>query len=267
MSGSLQIDRLQEQMRRLRLGRSVEYLPGILESAARRELSYSDVLEEVLTTEIAGKYEAGTAMRVAKAHFPFVKTLESFEFKFQPSVDPKLVRELGTCRFIANGENVLLLGPPGVGKTHLAVGLAVKACGAGLTTLFTTAANLLTALMRAQSENRLEDKLKALTKPKLLVIDEIGYLPLDRNGANLLFQLVARRYERGSIVMTSNHSLTGWGEVLGDVVIATAILDRLLHHSTTLNIKGESYRLKEKRKAGLLGRTPAFTSEQAPEPA
>lgn len=262
MSGSLQIDRLQEQMRRLRLVRSLDQLPSILESAARRELSYSDFLEEVLTTEIAGKNETGTAMRVAKAHLPFVKTLESFEFKFQPSVDPKLVRELATCRFIANGENVLLLGPPGVGKTHLAVGLAVKACSVGLTALFMTAANLLTALMKAQSENRLEDKLKALTKPKLLVIDEIGYLPLDRNGGNLLFQLVARRYERGSIIMTSNHSLTGWGEVLGDVVIATAILDRLLHHSTTLNIKGESYRLREKRKAGLLSRTPIFTSEQ-----
>lgn len=267
MSGGLQIERIQEQMRRLRLGRSVEQLPALLEAAARRELAYSDFLEELLATEISGKHERNTSMRVAMAHFPFVKTLESFEFKFQPSIDAKVVRELATCRFIANAENVLLLGPPGVGKTHLAVALGVKACGAGYRTLFVSAASLLTMLTRAQNENRLEEKLKALTQPKLLVVDEIGYLPLDRAGANLLFQLIARRYERGSIIITSNQSLTGWGEVFGDAIIATAILDRLLHHSSTLNIKGESYRLKEKRKAGLLGRTPVLTALDAPEEA
>ncbi len=267
MSGGLQLERLQEQMRRLRLGRSVEQLPALLENAAKRELSYSDFLEELLTSEITGKHERNTSMRVAMAHFPFVKTLESFEYKFQPSIDARIVRELATCRFIANAENVLLLGPPGVGKTHLAVALGVKACGAGYRTLFVPAASLVTMLTRAQNENRLDEKLKALTQPKLLVIDEIGYLPLDRSGANLLFQLIARRYERGSIILTSNQSLTGWGEVFGDAVIATAILDRLLHHSTTLNIKGESYRLKEKRKAGLLGRTPVLTSTTESEEA
>ena len=261
MIGGLQIERLQEQMQRLRLGRSVDQLPALLEAAAKRELSYSDFLEELLTSELSGKQERNTAMRVAMAHFPFVKTLESFDLKFQPSIDAKVVRELATCRFIANAENVLLLGPPGVGKTHLAVALGVKACSAGYRTLFVTAATLLTSLAKAQNENRLEEKLKALTQPKLLVVDEIGYLPLDRAGANLLFQLIARRYERGSIIITSNQSLTGWGEVFGDAIIATAILDRLLHHSTTVNIKGESYRLKEKRKAGLFGRTPMLAIE------
>lgn len=261
MSGGLQIERIQEQMQRLRLVRTVDRIPSLLEDASRRELSYTDFLEELLAAELTGKHERNTAMRVSMAHFPFKKSLESFDFKFQPSLDPKLVRELATGRFIANADNVLLLGPPGVGKTHLAVALGMQACAQGYRTLFTTAAGLITALTRAQSENRIEEKLKLLTQPKLLIVDEIGYIPLDRNGANLMFQLVSRRYERGSILVTSNQSLTGWAEVFGDPIIATAILDRLLHHSTTLNIKGESYRLKEKRRAGLLSRQVVVESE------
>jgi DNA replication protein DnaC len=265
VSGGLQLERLQDQLLKLRLMQSVDRLASLLEAAAKRELSYSDFLEELLGSELAGKQERNTTMRIRMAHFPFEKTLESFDYKFQPSLDPKIVRELATCRYIANAENVLLLGPPGVGKTHLAVALGLKACAAGYRTLFATAATLITALTRAQSENRLEEKLKVLTQPKLLIIDEIGYLPLGPSGANLLFQLIARRYERGSIILTSNQSLTGWGDVFGDPIIATAILDRLLHHSTMLNVKGESYRLKEKRKAGVFGRasTPAIDTAMA----
>lgn len=260
MSGGLQYERLQEQLLKLRLLQSVQRLPSLLEDAAKRELSYSDFLEELLSAELTGKQDRNTTMRIRMAHFPFEKALETFDFKFQPSLDPKLVRELATSRYIANAENVLLLGPPGVGKTHLAVALGMKACAAGYRTLFASAASLITMLTRAQSENRLEEKLVALTRPKLLIIDEIGYLPLGPSGANLMFQLIARRYERGSIILTSNQSLSGWGEVFGDPIIATAILDRLLHHATMLNVKGESYRLKEKRKAGVFGRiatTPA----------
>lgn len=264
--GSLQGERLQDQLQRLRLTRSMHLLPSLLESAAKRELSYSDFLEELLTQELSDKQERNTTMRVAMAHFPFQKHLESFDFKFQPSLDPKVVRELAGGRFIAHAENVLLLGPPGVGKTHLAVALGLAACAQGYRTLFASAQSLLGALARAQQENRLEEKLKLLSQPRLLIVDEIGYLPLERSGANLFFQLVARRYERGSILLTSNQSLTGWGEVFGDTVIATAILDRLLHHSTTLNIKGESYRLKEKRRAGLLGQREASSGPSTGRP-
>jgi len=258
MSGAAQIERIQDLMRRLRLVRTAEEVSAILENAAKGESSYSDFLEDLLGREAAAKHERHTTMRTTMARFPFQKSLESFDFKYQPSIDPKQIRELATGRFIANAENVLLLGPPGVGKTHLAVALGLKACALGYRASFTTAAGLLATLTKAHTEGRLEERLKLLVQPKLLIVDEIGYLPIDRGGANLFFQLVSRRYERGSILITSNQSLAGWGEVFGDRIIATAILDRLLHHSTIINVKGESYRLKEKRKAGLLARAEAI---------
>jgi DNA replication protein DnaC len=260
---SAAVERIQELMRTLKLVRTAEELPLLLQQASKHESSYSDFLEDLVSREIAAKHERHAAMKTSMARFPFHKTLDSFDFKFQPSLEPKVVKELATCRFIADADNVLLLGPPGVGKTHLAVGLGLRACALGYRTAFVTASGLLGSLLRAHQDNRLEEKLKLMVQPKLLIIDEIGYLPLDRLGANLFFQLVSRRYERGSILITSNQSLAGWGQVFGDQVIATAILDRLLHHSTILNIKGESYRLKEKRKAGLLTRSEPYTGADA----
>lgn len=261
-----QLERLHEHCHRLRLYQIEQELTARLEQAAKKELSYADFLDQLLACEIDSKTHKHHQMRITMARFPFHKTLESFDFKFQPSIDPKLVRDLATGRYIHSGDNVLFLGPPGVGKTHLAVALGMKACEQGVRTLFITATALITTLGKALAEGRLEERLKLLSQPQLLICDEIGYLPIDRQGANLFFQLVSRRYERGSIVITSNQSLGAWGEVFGDPIIASAILDRLLHHSITINIKGESFRLKEKRRAGLLGASAPADPGRTPAP-
>ena len=247
-----QLERVTRHLTRLQLVGTRERLDTLLQQAAREEVSYLDFLDRVLSEEVAAKDEKRTRMGVQIAHFPLKRTLEDFDFGAQPSVDRKLIRELETGRFLANGENVLLLGPPGVGKTHLAIGLGRRAVETGASCLFLSATGLVAQLLRAESEGRLDERLSYLAKPKLLIIDELGYLPFERQAAHLLFQLVNRRYERGSLLITSNQPVGNWGEVFGDAVLATAILDRLLHHSVVITIKGDSYRLREKRKAGLI---------------
>src|ERR1700694_3180123 len=247
-----QLERLREHCHRLRLYQIENELTARLEQAAKQERSYAAFLDELLAVVVGAKAQKHHQMRISMARFPFQKTLESFDFKFQPSIDPKQIRELATGRYMEGSDNLLLLGPPGVGKRHLAIALGMKACEQGVRALFVTATALIATLGKALAEGRLDERLKMLSQPQLLIIDEIGYLPIDRQGANLFFQLVSRRYERGSIIITSNQSLGAWGEVFGDNVIASAILDRLLHHSITINIKGESFRLKEKLRAGLL---------------
>lgn len=247
-----QMERVTRHLTRLKLVATRERLDALIQEAARKELGYLDFLDLVLSEEAQSKDLKRTRMGIQIAHFPVVRRLEDFDFSLQPSIDQKLIRELETGRFIANGENVLLLGPPGVGKTHLAIGLGRKVVEHGASALFVPALGLVAQLMRAESEGRLEERLTHLSKPKLLVIDEVGYLPFERRAAHLLFQLVNRRYERGSMILTSNQPVGNWGEVFGDAVLATAILDRLLHHSHVITIKGDSYRLREKRKSGLL---------------
>jgi DNA replication protein DnaC len=245
--------RVEERLLKLRLGAIAQRLDGILSQAARAEPTYLDFLDQILTEETDAKQRKRVAMGIQIAHFPSVKTLDEFDFKFQPSVDQKLVRELATGRFVASAENVLLFGPPGVGKTHLAIALGRAVVESGHSVLFVTATALLSALTRAHAEAKLTEQISFYAKPKLLVVDELGYLPLEKQTAHLFFQLVSRRYERGSMLITTNQTVTQWGHVFGDEMIAAAVLDRVLHHSHVLVIQGDSYRLRQKKRAGLLG--------------
>lgn len=253
---------LQNLLTRLKMDHLEAQIDAVCEQAAQHQVDYKTFLSQALETEWQGRYQRGIEARLRQARFPWVKTLEQFDFDFQPSIDRRQVRELAGMSFAERAHNVIVLGPPGVGKTHLAIALGVKAVENGYSVLFLTLESLMARLVKAFHENRLERSLQQLVYPKVLIVDEIGYLPLSQLEASLFFRLVARRYERASTIVTSNKSFLDWGETFNDPVIATAILDRLLHYSTTLNIKGESYRLKEKRRAGLLGRTGLGPAEQ-----
>ena len=251
-------DQLRETLQSLKLEAMADNLDALCAQAAKETWSYATFLAQLLEEELATRDQRRLAVTTKMARFPFHKTLEQFDFAFQPSVEKRRIQELASLRFVSGGSNVLFLGPPGVGKTHLAIGLGLKALEAGLSTYFVSVPDLMDWVRHDGQRGQLSKRMQQLCKPRVLILDEMGYLPLERPIATFLFQLIAKRYEKGAIIVSSNKSFSEWGELFTDQVLATALLDRLLHHSTIINIRGQSYRLKEKRQSGVFQPPPAL---------
>ena len=229
----------------LKLEKMYSYIPTYLDIVAKDETSVLDALVHLTEKEIKHKNEMASKIQISVAGFPFVKKLDEFNFDFQPAINKSQIKDLGSLRFIEKKENILFFGTPGVGKTHLAVSIGIEAASKRQLTYFISCHDLIQNLRKAYHENRLETRLKHYSKYKVLIIDEIGYLPVDQLGANLFFQLITKRYEHNSTIITTNQPFSKWADVFSDATLANAILDRLLHHSHIIKIVGPSYRTKD----------------------
>lgn len=224
-----------------------EHLDYYIELVNKGDKTFSEALEELIEIEQLNNQVRAENACVKTANFPFIKTMEDFDFTFQPGINKKELQEFTTLGFVERTENILFVGSSGVGKTHLATAIGIACARNRISTYFVSFESLMTQLKKALNENRLESRLKFFARYKVLIIDELGYMPIDPDSANLFFQLIARRYEKHCTIITTNTPFSKWGEIFGSPTLANAVLDRLLHHSSVISIKGPSYRLKEKR--------------------
>ena len=238
-------NKLINNLETLKLFKFKDKLDDYIDLINNKQKTIIDAIYELIELEIDSLKEKMIAHSIQFAGFPFYKTLDEFDFSFQPSINKELILDFNNLRFIERKENILFVGSPGVGKTHLATSIGIENARNNHSTYFINCNDLIQALKKAYLQNRLDDKLKTLSKYKLLIIDEVGYLPIDIESANMLFQLINKRYEKNSTIITTNKPFSKWGELFGDNMIANAILDRLLHHSHVINITGKSYRTKD----------------------
>ena len=241
-------NKLLNNFEKLKLDKMKELYPHYIEKITKEDFTLTDALYDLTNKEIDYRDERASQIQITVSAFPYKKEIEDFDFDYQPSINKNEILELNTLGFIDRKENILFLGPSGVGKTHLAVALGITAAKKRYSVYFISCHDLITQLNKAHFENKLEQRIKHFSKYQLLIIDEIGYLPVDKQGANLFFQLIAKRYEKHSTIITTNMNFNKWGEVFSDNILANAILDRLLHHSSVININGNSYRIKDKIK-------------------
>lgn len=245
MSAPAVIDRVKRNLVGLKMPRALEILDVTVRGIERGEITAIEAIDALLTEELTLRENRRVKMALQMAKLSAIKTLSGFDFAFQPSLDKNRVMALAQLQFIDRAESVHLIGPPGTGKTHLSLALGVEAVKAGRSVYFSSLADIVASLAKAERDGALRERIRYFCRFALLIVDEIGYLPVVPGGGNLFFQLVNARYEKGAMILTSNRGFAEWGEIFGDSVVATALLDRLLHHAVVLQIEGSSYRLRE----------------------